>query len=537
MGSSAPYLQRRGGGFTFRIAVPAELRHQLGVREITKALPSSSSRQEAVALALSLAHQAKHLFLQLRRTMSKSKTASPPALDFGYTLELDLDDLGLPKRVKVQAEPHEEDAVNAALRTVLLSRGRSVAPAINSTEVSAPPQAEPLVTTATTTTTANESCDGRRTVRQPPMLSKVIEDYLSGYPKQSKSAMFKKHQAVLTMLLEVIGDKSVNEILQADITDFFRLIVKLPPRWKDKCRQQKIGIRELAKQNHETTLSPKAFDDTYVASVRPFLKWARVNYQDQGFPAILTLDGIEYAGGRKEGESKQRAMKRDELVRLFEGPEMRRYAEDPSLAHMYWLPHVGLFTGARVNEICQLNPQTDILCDEEHGVWHFWINTATEADPRVIKSVKTGDERRVPIHKQLIELGFLDYVSSVKASGAKLLFPKWLPVNNRASGNAEDWFRQFLRELNLRDETPNSCLLGMHAFRHTLLTYGASQKPPLSLFCITGHAQDGAPIPATGAGKGYLTMSLLSPLNDRADLLNQLDYKLNFIKPSHRYQF
>lgn len=170
MGSSAPYLQRRGGGFTFRIAVPAELRHQLGVREITKALPSSSSRQEAVALALSLAHQAKHLFLQLRRTMSKSKTASPPALDFGYTLELDLDDLGLPKRVKVQAEPHEEDAVNAALRTVLLSRGRSVAPAINSTEVSAPPQAEPLVTTATTTT-ANESCDGRRTVRQPPMLS------------------------------------------------------------------------------------------------------------------------------------------------------------------------------------------------------------------------------------------------------------------------------------------------------------------------------------------------------------------------------
>ena len=80
----------------------------------------------------------------------------------------------------------------------------------------------------------------------------------------------------------------------------------------------------------------------------------------------------------------------------------------------------------------------------------------------------------------------------------------------------------------------------MHSFRHTLLTYGAKQETPfgsgnknaLSLFCITGHTQDEAPIHATGAGKGYLTLALLSPLTDKAALLNQLDYGMSFHKPA-----
>lgn len=516
MGSSAPYLQRRGGGFTFRIAVPAELRQHLGVREITKALPSVS-RQEAIALALSLAHQVKQLYLQLRRAMSKSKSPEH-LLDLGYTIELDLDDLGFAKRVKVQAEPHEEAAVSATLRSVLESRGSRTGATTSATA------APPGIVTAVSV------------VSKSPMFSEVVNNFLADYAKGTSAAMLRKHQLVLPMMLEVIGDKPVDQLLQADINNFFSLLGNLPPRWKDKCRQLKVTIRELAKLNHDETLGPKAFKDTYHASVRPFLKAARLNYQDQGFPTVLTVEQINYKGPRVKGESKQRAFRRDELVRLFEGAEMQRFAADVTQAHYYWLPHLGLFTGARVNEICQLNPQTDIVQDAEHGIWYFWITAETESDARIKKSVKTGDARQVPIHQKLIDLGFLDYVRKVKTSGAKLLFPAWQPVNERASGEAEDWFRQFLRDTGLRDETPKACILGMHAFRHTLLTYGASQKPPLSLFCITGHAQEEAPIHATGAGKGYLTISLLSPLSSRSDLLNQLDYRLNFIVPNHGHK-
>ena len=37
----------------------------------------------------------------------------------GYTFEIDLDEMGLPKRIKVEGEPHEQDAINANLKTVL----------------------------------------------------------------------------------------------------------------------------------------------------------------------------------------------------------------------------------------------------------------------------------------------------------------------------------------------------------------------------------------------------------------------------------
>ncbi len=489
--------------------MPNDLRKTLGLREITRALPTSD-RNVAVPMALSLAHQAKLHFLRLRQRMKKPNTTDEH-LDLGYTLELRFNESGQTEFMKVEAEPHEQDAVNAVVREVLAVRKAS-------------PTAKEALATSTSEHNARKS--------GTPLLSVVVNSFLDEYQKSKKPAMFKKHQPVLRMFLEVVGDKPVGHLLQKDVNEFFALLHHLPPRWSDKCRQLKKTIRELAEIDHEVTLGPKSFYDTYIASLRPFLAAARKNFQDQGFPVNLTTEGIEYTGDREEGEHKQRAFKTTELKRLFEGPEMQQFAADPAQAHCFWLPHLGLLTGARVNEICQLNPQTDILKDPDSGVWYLWITTKTEGDPRIRKSVKTKEARKVPIHKKLISLGFLDYLAKIKASGEKLLFPQWAPVNRRASGEAEDWFRQLLRDTNLRDETPHACILGMHAFRHTLLTYGAMQKPiPLSLFCVTGHAQEEAPIHATGAGKGYLTLSLLSPLSDRSQLLDQLTYDLSFITP------
>jgi integrase len=435
-------------------------------------------------------------------------------MQFDYTLVIDLDELGLPKRVTVEGEPHEQVAINAAIKTAL-----ETAPARSGSTHEPPVYAQ-----------QKDQPQARQSV-SIPTFKMVVDAFLESYRKDKKPAMFKKHRPVLTMFLEVVGNKPVNDIKQADINKFFSLLHKLPPRWQDECRRRKLTVKQLAELDHPETLGPKSFDDTYKASVRSFLKVAKRDWQDQGFPTTLTTDGNEYQGDREEGENHQRAFTHAELERLFCGMEMQRFAADAALAHCFWLPHIGLFTGARVNEICQLNPQTDIVKDPETGVSYFWITTETEADSRIIKKVKTGDSRKVPIHKKLVELGFLAYVERVKASGSKLIFPAWEPVNSRASGNAEKWFRQFLRDTNLRNETPKAMILGMHAFRYTLLTYGAMQKPPLSLFCISGHAQEEAPIHATGAGKGYLTLSLLSSLNERGALLDQLDYGLNLIKP------
>lgn len=521
MPRQTPYLQKRGFGLSFRIAVPHDLRLIVGAREFVKTLPTQD-RRIAAPIALSLAAQSKQLFIKLRG-MTKRKTPQSEQPGFDYILECDLDELGMVKRVKIQAESHEQEAADSAIRTAIESGAT----------------ARQKIQTIPAYITALETPSVAQKSGPAPTFKTVIDDFLGKYEKRNKPAMLKKHQPVLMMLLDVVGDKPIRDLRQADINNFFDLLDKLPPKWNYECQKKGLTVRQLAELDHDVTLGPKSFDDTYIASVRPFLKAAKKDWQDQGFPLGLTTEGIEYLGDREEGEDKQRAFKHVELKRLFEGAELGGFATDPAQSHRYWLPHIGLFTGARVNEICQLNPQVDILQDTETSTWYFWITKETEGDARIRKSVKTDDSRKVPIHKKLIELGFLKYVERVKSTGAKLLFPEWKPINRRASGEAEKWFRQLLRDTDLRDETPKNKILGMHAFRHTLLTYGAGQetphgsgnKTPLSLFCISGHAQDEAPIHATGAGKGYLTISLLSPLSDRAALLDQLDYGLDFFKP------
>jgi len=252
------------------------------------------------------------------------------------------------------------------------------------------------------------------------MLSQVVQHFLDNYDKTA--AMYRKHQVALGLLLESVGDVPVSEIRQIDIDTYFDMLSRLPPRWPDEVRRKGISAKDLAKLNHPVTLSPKTFEYSYMASIRPFLAEAKRLFGDNGFPRHLTVDGIRYKGNQKDGVRKQRAFSKVELKRLFEGAEYAAFAADPKLAAQYWLPLIGLYTGARVNEICQLNPQCDVREDE--GIWFFDFNEDSISDERVTKSVKTeGSRRKTPVHSKLIDLGFLEYVNRVKKQGSHILFP------------------------------------------------------------------------------------------------------------------
>ena len=107
------------------------------------------------------------------------------------------------------------------------------------------------------------------------------------------------------------------------------------------------------------------------------------------------------------------------LVSLFASWPYRIYApnipKDRVLqdAHSYcfWLMPLGLFTGARLNEICQLRVH-DVLHDA-HGVPLISINASG-----FNKSLKNAQsEREIPICSKLIEMGFLDFVEERRQAG------------------------------------------------------------------------------------------------------------------------
>lgn len=326
-------------------------------------------------------------------------------------------------------------------------------------------------------------------IRFTPMLSEVTQAYITYYERLNKPEMLKKVKTVMPLLLDVVGNRPIGSLTQSDVTNFFDTVQNLPPRWKDICRQQRIAPRELA-ERRIAEMSKGTFDGTYLAAITPFLKYCRGRWQDQGWPVSLTVEGIRYVGSRRDAAFGQRHFELDELQRLFQGSEMAALALNTADAYKFWLPHVGLFTGARINELCQLNPQLDIRKDEQSGFWFFDITHESEGHQDVEKSVKTKlSKRKVPVHPQLEELGFLRYVEHLKKQKHTLLFPGFPPSVGRAAPKAGEWFGLFLRATGLRDETPGARLVGMHAFRSTLL-HQAAELGVVNAEAITGHANN-----------------------------------------------
>lgn len=491
-----PYLQRRGDTLFFRIAVPLDLRHYVGGREITKTL-RTTDRRIAIPRALLLASKALQLFEELRTMPNEKKDG----FQFDFGMNYSFDELGLPKLQFTDVKPGDEQAI------IELTR-----------------QLQPTIQAPTPTITNQHNQSAR-----VPLLSAVIDDFLQKQDGRDIAEMMKKHRLVLPFFLRVLGDKRIGDIRQADIEDFFGVVNRLPKYWQYDL-EKGFSIEKIINLPDRIGLSEWTFKGTYRASVAKLLKWARSKYQDQGFPTTLTVEEMEYLGNRKKGEQqKQRAFTQDELKRLFEGPEIQTFAADPKRAHQYWLPHIGLFTGARVNEVCQINPQADIHQDLELGIWYFLITDETETHKEVNKSVKT-QKREIPIHPKLIELGFLAYVDRVKATGSKLLFPEWKPKGGRAAPYAAEFFTDFLKQLGIHGVKNQKGFAprGMHAFRHTLLTYGYMQGE--NLFCISGHVEDSEFTNKVGAG--YIDMEIARSLTEKKQRLDRLNYGIKFHPPA-----
>lgn len=360
---------------------------------------------------------------------------------------------------------------------------------------------------------------------QKLVLSKAISEFLK-HLQPGKRAMNEKHGFILPAFLEVVGDMPVSELRQSHIKDFLHVVQKLPPRWSSFRRKTGKSIRELSSQTWDETLSLKTYEDTYLASLRTFVDSSVSDWQDVGFPTTLTAK-VPYVGSRTKTERKQRALRPDEIRQIFHNEKMAKIIRTPAQVHKFWLLALELYTGARVREICQVNPQQD--WGREEGQW--WLRFTDEAgelpDPDVIKSMKTGKSRTIPLHPELVRLGLPDYLERVKETGARRLFPRWAPTQGDAGSAPAKWVTNYLQSIGLHgvENQQGNALRGSHAFRHTLLTYGRLNG--VNLRGISGHAEHSDNVVADG----YEDRTMLAALPDLAALLKKLDYGVELPRP------
>ena len=299
-----------------------------------------------------------------------------------------------------------------------------------------------------------------------PLFSALRDAYLislkehraeGGKKKPPTDKTLEEYRATLDLFISVMGDQHIGAIDREMAGKYFSTLKRLPANMNRLATYRGKTIAQILAMNpppqSETTVSQK------VERLSTALKWALAEKRKWGIDAN-PFEGYGQARD-DEGKAKRRPFTYDELRALLAHPNFGSRQFQNSYA--YWLIPMGLFTGARLGEICQLELKDFI---EVEGVPCIDIND-NEAEEGGRKKLKTRNARRlVPIHHALIEIGLMRHVVRMRELGEKRLFPELNTARRDGPGHAaSNWFSRFREKAGVINKGAV-----FHSFRHLFIT-------------------------------------------------------------------
>ncbi|WP_439636233.1 tyrosine-type recombinase/integrase [Oceanicaulis sp.] len=274
-------------------------------------------------------------------------------------------------------------------------------------------------------------------------------------------------------------------------------VQKIEPRhvraWVDSL------LKQAAYQGHRTgetdteakrKLSPATVRDGYLAALRRLLAHGVFIGEIERNPA----ERIQVPQPRSRGVRPRRPFTTDELNALFRLPvftgcQSTKRINQPGLVllddHRYWAPIIALYTGARASEIAQL---TLDRVKESSEYPHLRIDLDPADANSSLKTVAA--HRLVPIHPDLLELGFDDYVKRIRKKGSARLFPDWKRASNKRYSDSRSQ-RNFNEKLctAIAEYQPAP---SFHSFRHHMKGLMMRYSVPTQVQnFLLGHEQSG----------------------------------------------
>ncbi|WP_133647529.1 tyrosine-type recombinase/integrase [Paraburkholderia flava] len=171
-----------------------------------------------------------------------------------------------------------------------------------------------------------------------------------------------------------------------------------------------------------------------------------------------------------------------------------------------WLPFLALYSGARLEELASLRLDQ---VQREGEVWFFDVEKAKNAN----------SQRRIPLHRIVVESGFLAYVEDLRERGATQLFPELKPGANGYGKNVTRRFADYLDERKITDDRKV-----FHSFRHTFISRMTELNVhPAMLMALVGH-YDQAKVDFSSPH--FANYQHAKPLAELKSTLDRFDVKL-----------
>lgn len=305
----------------------------------------------------------------------------------------------------------------------------------------------------------------------------VVQEYLSEGQRGALWAaktIIEKRDA-LELLGLITGNKPMAHLNKADARKAKEVVTMLPKNRSKDPKTRDLPLADMLVLEGVEKLATRTVN-AYLSAFQSFATWAVNNGH--------ALENV-FTGTRLQNKIRDKSAQRD----AFSPPQLSLMFKHLSLnpddlvrkEDHKWPALIGMFTGARLNEIAQLHI-SDIK--QHEGVWCFDINAD---DGKALK--KSSSRRLIPVHRELLQAGLLDFVEKRRTGATVRLFPSFsYSPQNGYGRNVGRWFNEkFLPALALKQDT-----LVFHSLRHSMTTLlSQADVPDIMVKAILGHGQVG----------------------------------------------
>jgi integrase len=275
-------------------------------------------------------------------------------------------------------------------------------------------------------------------------LSQAFERWRIEHQGPQKTA--NEFLAQIRRFISLHGDLPIDRITKAHVREFKDAMLNWPANLSNAERRRPVPEVLKAYEGLEVPrLSPKTINEKCLAPLKAVLAHCENDGLIESNPAV----GIR-AKEPKLAEISRLPYSDEDLRTILAFPIFTENArpEGGGGEAAKWLPLLAMFSGSRLEEIAALHREDFGV---EDGVQFM----------RLTRRVKNAASRRkIPIHSQLIGLGFLMYVEGIEAGP---IFPLLDGQSEKVSHGWSKWWSRYARANGMTDKRKV-----FHSFRHTV---------------------------------------------------------------------
>jgi integrase len=262
----------------------------------------------------------------------------------------------------------------------------------------------------------------------------------------------------------------VSTLKSEDLSYYITCLGRLPKIYNKSNADRKFTLEQVMERSEDMPPEEVGLSAATINRNLSFISSTLRKARKDGIrPAeILELD-LYRQKGTTQARDQRPPFTADDIVKLFQHPTFRG-RQSAARPHnpgteivkdaVYWAPLIAATSGARREEICGMRLEEVHL---DVPIPYF------EIVPNVNRNLKTPQSKRlVPIHSQLLTVGFADYCAQLRKKRKADLFPDLTPTTT--DGTYGDNLQYRWSELMKRQLGPDVGDKVFHSFRHYVIS-------------------------------------------------------------------